>query len=159
MNTAQGPIYVLWENALEKLKVLHYEAGFCSQKGKKAFSRIHFVYPGKNLSQQFDDFIDICSWLCVEISQQPDFFSRDPYDDPNTVANKLMLALRQLEFKSSFPSQKLKQAHGEAVCSVLEFLTDKALASKGFKWGVPVYVEAGQVNGNYHALTYVFQDS
>lgn len=56
-----------------------------------------------------------------------------------------MLALRQLEFKSSFPSQKLKQAHGEAVCSVLEFLTDKALAAKGFKWGVPVYLEAGQV--------------
>lgn len=126
--------------------MLHYEAGFCSQKGKKAFSRIHFVYPGKNSSQQFDDFVDICSWLCVEISQQPDFFSRDPYDDPNTVANKLMLALRQLEFKSSFPSQKLKQGHGEAVCTVLEFLTDKALASKGFKWGVPVYTEAGQVN-------------
>jgi intraflagellar transport protein 57 len=124
---------------------LQYEAGFCSQKGKKAFSRIHFVYPGKNLSQQFDDFIDICSWLCMEISNQRDFFCRDPYDDPNTVSNKLMLALRQLEFKSSFPSQKLKQAHGEAVCSVLEFLTDKALEAKGFKWGVPVYSEAGQV--------------
>jgi hypothetical protein len=130
---------------LEKLKVLHYEAGFCTSKGKKAFSRIHFVYPGKNLSQQFDDFVDICSWLCLEISQQPNFFSRDPYDDPNTVSNKLILALRQLEFKSSFPSQKLKLAHGEAVCTVLDFLTDKALASKGFKWGTPIYTEADQV--------------
>ena len=106
---------------------------------------VRSLYPGKNLSQQFDDFIDICSWLCNEISQQRDFFIREPYDDPNTVSNKLMLALRQLEFKSSFPSQKLKQAHGEAVCSVLEFLTDKALSAKGFKWGVPVYLEAGQV--------------
>jgi estrogen-related receptor beta like 1 len=135
----------MWENALEKLKVLNYESGFCQPKGKKAFTRIHFVYPGKNSSQQFDDFIDICSWLCFEISQQSDLFSRDQYDDPNTVSNKLMLAMRQLEFKSSFPSQKLKLAHGEAVCTVLEFLTDKALASKGFKWGIPVYTEADEV--------------
>jgi hypothetical protein len=57
-----------------------------------------------------------------------------------------MLALRQLEFKSSFPSQKLKLAHGEAVCTVLDFLTDKALASKGFKWGTPIYTESDQVS-------------
>ena len=82
----------------------------------------------------------------MEISSQRDFFCRDSYDDPNTVSNKLMLALRQLDFKSSFPSQKLKQAHGEAVCSVLEFLTDRALDAKGFKWGIPVYLDAGQVN-------------
>lgn len=31
------------------------------------------------------------------------------------------------------------QAYGDAVCSVLNFLTDKALAASGFAWRRPVY--------------------
>jgi hypothetical protein len=37
----------------------------------------------------------------------------DKYDDPNTSANKLILALRNLSFSLDFPVAKLKQAHGE----------------------------------------------
>jgi len=135
----------MWENALEKLKILKYEERFCATRGKKQFNRVHFVYPSQNASNQFDDFIDLCSWLCAEISHDPSCFKRDQYDDPNTVANKLMLALRGLDFRLSFPSQKLKTAHGEAICSVLEFLTDKALAEQGFQWGTPVYADSGDV--------------
>lgn len=135
----------MWENALEKLKIMNYETKFCALKSKKSFSRVHFVYPGQNASHQFSDFVDLCSWLCSEISQNADFFKAEEFDDPNTVANKLMLALRQLDFRMSFPSQKLKTPHGEAVCSVLEFLTDSALAAKGFKWATPVYTEADEV--------------
>ena len=144
----------MWENALEKLKILNYEWGFCSGSGKangqkrKPFSRIHFVYPGSNPSHQFNDFIEICAWIMTDMGQQSDLVSRYddmPDDDPNTVCNKLMLSLRQLDFKSSFPTQKLRLAHGEAVCSVLDFLTDKALSTKGFKWGVPVYTDADEV--------------
>jgi len=135
----------MWENALEKLKILKYEERFCASRGKKQFIRVHFVYPAQNASNQFDDFMDVCSWLCAEISHDPGCFKRDQYDDPNTVANKLMLALRGLDFRLSFPSQKLKTPHGEAVCSVLEFLTDKALAEQGFQWGTPVYADTGEV--------------
>ena len=143
----------MWENSLEKLKIMNYEWSFCSGAGnskaqkRKPFSRIHFVYPYSNPSVQFNDFIEICAWLFTEIGHQSDLISRfdDMDDDPNTVCNKLMLSLRQLDFKSSFPTQKLRLAHGEAVCSVLDFLTDKALAVKGFKWGVPVYTEADEV--------------
>jgi estrogen-related receptor beta like 1 len=128
----------MWENALEKLKILNYEENY----KKKIFSRVHFVIPTSNPSIQFDDFIDLCAWLFGEISNDSEYFKRDQFDDFGTVANKLMLALRGIDFRLSFPSQKLKTANGEAACSVLEFLTDKALAEKGFQWAQPIYGEA-----------------
>lgn len=138
-------MYLMWEGALEKLKILDYEISYCTAKGKKQFSRVHFVFPGANLSHQFDDFVDICTWLFGEITKDPNFFKREQFDDPNTVANKLILALRQLDFRMSFPAQKLKIANGEPVCSVLEFLTDKALSSRNFKWGQPIYLDSSEV--------------
>eukprot|EP00607_Mallomonas_marina_P001306 CAMPEP_0182437592 /NCGR_PEP_ID=MMETSP1167-20130531/85144_1 /TAXON_ID=2988 /ORGANISM="Mallomonas Sp, Strain CCMP3275" /LENGTH=440 /DNA_ID=CAMNT_0024630559 /DNA_START=28 /DNA_END=1350 /DNA_ORIENTATION=- len=142
---AMGPIYIMWESALEKLKILDYEQGFCATTNRKPFSRIHFVFPAANLSHQFNDFVELCVWLCTKITDDPAFFKRDTYDDPNTVANKLMLALRQLEFKSSFPSQKLKTANGESVCLVLDFLTNKALERVQFTWKVPRYIDNDKV--------------
>ena len=130
---------------MEKLKVLDYEIGFCASKGKKPFNRIHFVFPIANVSHQFDDFVSICEWLFTEITADPGFFKRDQYDDPNTVANKMMLALRQVDFRLSFPAQKLRQASGENVCSVIEFLTDKALEAKKFKWNSPIYLDNDEV--------------
>ena len=135
----------MWEAALEKLKILNYEVGFCDAKGKKPFNRVHFVFPIANISQQFDDFISLCEWLFEEITKDVGFFKRDQYDDPNTVANKLMLALRQVDFRLSFPAQKLRQANGENICSVIEFLCDKALESRKFKWSTPVYTDADNV--------------
>ncbi len=54
----------MWENTLEKLKILNYETKFCLNGKRQPFNRIHFVMPMKNTSTQFDDFIDICVWLC-----------------------------------------------------------------------------------------------
>ena len=132
----------MWETTLEKLKVLNYEESFCAAKGKPAFSRIHFVFPGPNPSVQFDDFVDLCSWLFFEISHNSDLFKRDQFDDPNTVANKIMLALRQFDFRSSFATNKLKSACGEAVCSVLDFLAERALEQAKFRWQLPTYPDA-----------------
>ncbi len=42
-------------------------------------------------------------------------------------------------FPLDFPAAKLKQGYGEAVCSTLEFISDKALAAKGFVWTKPKY--------------------
>lgn len=49
-----------------------------------------------------------------------------------------MLALRKLNFGLDFPSSKLKQAHGEAACTVLDFLTERA-CEKCFVWQKPEY--------------------
>jgi estrogen-related receptor beta like 1 len=135
----------MWENSLEKLKILNYEVGFCKKKGFKPFSRIHFVYPGKNPGTQSDEFYALCSWLFTEATRNSSIFKKDEYDDPNTTANKLLVALRQLDFKLSVPIQKIKASNGEAVCSILEFLTDKAIDSANFKFGQPVYMESEEV--------------
>lgn len=143
----------MWEASLEKLKILNYEIGYCLSKSKKPFNRIHFVFPIANVSQQFDDFISICEWLCNEITKDPSFFKRDQYDDPNTVANKLLLALRQLDFRLSFPATRLRAACGDAVCGVLDFLTDRALVARSFKWAAPVYIDSDQVA---HFISYLY---
>ena len=129
----------MWENSLEKLKILNYENSYCKKYNRRPFNRVHFVLPTNNASQQFDDFSTICSWLCTEITLKADTFKPEQFDDPNTIVNKLMLALRQFDFRSSFPPQKLKTPNGEPTCTVLEFLTDKALQTKGFQWEAPVH--------------------
>lgn len=97
------------------------------------------MIPANNMNNQFEEFMDLCAWLCNEITQDPGMFGRDGYDDPNTVANKLMLALRQLDCRLNFPAQKLRVPHGEVACSVLDFLTEKALLAKKLKWKQPIY--------------------
>ena len=74
-----------------------------------------------------------------------DTMKREQYDDPNTTVNKLLLALRQVNFQVSFPVQKLKIPHGEIVCNIIDYLTDQALQVKGFKWGRPDYSSFNQV--------------
>ena len=148
---AMGPMYMMWENALEKLKVMNYESRYCergltppSKREKPAFNQVHFVYPGRNIDSQLKEFFDLCSWLCTEITGNPDHFRIHFEDDPNTNANKLLLALRSLDFRLSFPSSKLRTPHGEAVCSVLEFLTDKALTQKGLEFSNIIHIESDE---------------
>ena len=141
----QGSVALLWENSLEKLKILEYETKFIQVKRKKPFSRIHFVISGKNSSHQFEDFIDICSWLINLISRSPDTMKREQYDDPNTTANKLLLALRSVNYQVNFSVQKLKTPYGEIVCDILNFLTDQALDNIKFSWKKPDYTALDQV--------------
>ncbi len=147
VTTTQGPTILLWETSLERLKLLNYEKEFCLKFNKKQFSRVHFVYPNNsNTSHQFDEFIGLCTWLCGEISKRKDFFKPEDLDDPNTVINKLILGLRQLDFRSTFSAQKLKNANGEAVCQVLDFLTEKLLTSNGINWSSPTYQSSNDVS-------------
>jgi hypothetical protein len=74
-----------------------------------------------------------------------DIFKIEQFDDPNTIVNKLLVALRQLDFRSNFPPSKLKIPYGEAVCTVLDFLTEKALTARGFQWGTPVHNDLDEV--------------
>ncbi len=135
----------MWENSLEKLKILNYERDYCKKLNKKPFSRVHFVIPGVNASHQFTEFVSICSWLCTSISRKVDTFKPEEFDDPNTIVNKLMLALRSFDFKASFPAQKLKVANGEFACMVLEFLTDKALEELRFEFAAPQHTSNDEV--------------
>ena len=133
------------ENVIDKLKVLDYEEKYLAVKGVEPISRWAFAMPAPNASVQFALFLDVSSWLMTEIMNDPSFFKIDKFDDPNTSVNKMMLALRKLEFGLDFPASKLKAANGEPVVDVLDFLTDKALASAHFVWGRPNYAEEADV--------------
>jgi estrogen-related receptor beta like 1 len=130
-------VFYQMESALDKLKCLNYEQEFLGRHRHKAFGREHFALPGPNPSIQFQEFIDLVVWLIGQIKRDADAFRIDKYDDPITSVNKLMLALRSLDFEGDFPATKLKMAHGECVCAVLDYLTDKALAASHFTFRVP----------------------
>jgi estrogen-related receptor beta like 1 len=138
-----GPQLVQWELSLERLKILQYETKYINNsKTRRLLHRLSFIMPAGNASHQFDDFINISSWLFSEITGDVEFFKKDQYDDPNAVVTKMLLALRKLDFKGTFQPAKLKQAYGEAVCTVLEFLTESAMASKKVEWAHPQYPDA-----------------
>lgn len=67
-------------------------------------------------------------------------FGKDKYDDPGTLVNKLILALKTLGFQLEFPVVRLRTGAGEACCTVLDFLSDRALAARGVvAWPRPQY--------------------
>eukprot|EP00968_Pinguiococcus_pyrenoidosus_P023028 scaffold3504_cov240-Pinguiococcus_pyrenoidosus.AAC.48 len=127
------------ENALDKLFILDYEQRLCRPRGIEPLHRAYFAVPGPNPSLQFKTLTDVCSWLVTEITGDPNAFVVEQFDDPNTSVNKLMLALRGLHFDLDFSATKLRPGHGEAVCAVLDFLTDKALQARNFSFQRPIY--------------------
>ncbi|RHZ33768.1 hypothetical protein DYB26_009579, partial [Aphanomyces astaci] len=144
-------------NALEKLRILGYEKEMSKKKNFVVFTDTSFALAAQNaryepnlgsirlcdhtvnvhnISAQFKSFLEIVVYL-MKVCEQD--FVVDKYDDPNTSVNKLILSLKIMGFPLDFPAAKLKQGFGEAVCSTLEFICDKALAAKGFAWAKPNY--------------------
>mmetsp|Transcript_35464 Transcript_35464/g.56724 ORF Transcript_35464/g.56724 Transcript_35464/m.56724 type:complete len:444 (+) Transcript_35464:327-1658(+) len=137
--TSNGGVLLLAENVLEKLKLVEYDVEYCQRKNINPFPKTYFASPAANASSQWSSFIGLVSWLMKEIGHE---FEVDKYDDPNTSSNKMMLALKKLNFESDFPVSRLKQGYGEAVCSVLDFLVSKILSKRGFRFQDPIYPEA-----------------
>lgn len=144
-NIYNSEVFLRMENLLEKLKLLDYENSFCVQQQVAPFGRTMFALAAKNPSVQFNQFLDLASWLCTEATGDPSTFQIDKFDDPNTSVNKMMVALRNLNFSLAFPVNKLRLGYGDAVCDVLDFLVDVALKQRDFKWQQPVHDEGGNV--------------
>jgi len=126
-----------------------------STQNRRSFTREHFVVQADNSSIQFSDFLDLVIFLVAKIKRDAYYFKIDNLDDPNTSVNKMMMALRGLDFTAEFPAAKLKAAHGEAVCTVLDFLTDKCLESERFVFKMPKHNEStkpDEVDGDDDAV-------
>jgi len=136
--TTNGELLVLAENLLEKLKLLDYDVECCYRKHQSPFTRTYFTEPAANANAQWVAFLQLAGWLMKQLGSD---FNVDKYDDPNASANRMMLSLKDLGFGSDFPVSKLKQACGWSVCSVLDFLADKNLKKRGFKFKEPAYPE------------------
>ena len=122
---------IMMEEILEKLKHLNYVEELCRKKAFRPFSRTLFAVKGENQSTQFAKFLKVVVWL---MSKSGRSFEIDKFDDPNTSVVKVMLELKEMGFEMDVAANKLKQPYGDAVCTVLQFLTDKALEHEGFSW-------------------------
>ena len=133
------------ENALERLKCLNYELHFVHDQQQKRVKPNDFILQAPNQGSQFNHYIELIKWLIATIRHQDDTttpFDVEEYEDPNVIAQKLMLSLRSLNFELEFPITKLKQPYGEIACSILDFLTSKAMSNFVFK--EPSYVNESQ---------------
>lgn len=133
-------VFAMMEDVLEQLKVCDYELDFCEKKGVEPFTHTYFAIAASNTSVQFKNFLDLVSWL-MRLCRSD--FTVDKFDDPNTSVNKMMLSLKNMGFQMDFPASKLKQAYGENVCAVLQYLCEQALEAKGFRWSHPEYEDEG----------------
>ena len=142
---------VAMESTHEKLKCLDYEIHFVINLQQKVVERDEFIMPAKNTALQFNHYIELVRWL-ISLLKHDSKHEIDPYDDPNYVANQLMLVLKDLELKMNFPVTKLKRPHGEVACTVLDFLTDKALEVSEFTFGSPEYISEANEDTNNSIL-------
>ncbi|CAD5111160.1 DgyrCDS496 [Dimorphilus gyrociliatus] len=130
--------FVVMEEFLDKLKLLHYETTFCKDLGFKPFSRHYFALP-TNPGEQFYSFTSISAWLlqmCGKNFDQP-----QEYDDPNSTISNILSQLRDLGHQIDFPPNKLKVGCGENCLWVIDRLADEALKAKSFSWKSPTYPE------------------
>jgi estrogen-related receptor beta like 1 len=140
------------ENTLERLRCLKYKSHI-----SKRISIDEFILPSSNTAFQFNLYIELVKWLISTLrlkDESINSFDVEEYEDPNFIAQKLMLSLRSLNFSMDFPIAKLKQPFGEIVCSILDFLTSKALQSSGFVFQKPMYVDerTNQEGGDEEAV-------
>lgn len=130
-------VHLVMNQALEKLRLLDYETKYCRSKQIEPYPVNYFVMEDSNHSNQFTDFLSLVRWLMQECRVHD--FTVDKYDSASESINNLMLALRQMEFSLDFPASKLRGGTGAEVCSILDFLAERALAANGFRFSEPQY--------------------
>lgn len=159
----------MWENTLERMKILNYEQKL--HKLSRRLSRVHFVIPEEKSTGKFEkptqmaEFLIVIKWLIELASKRTDLFQADEYDDPTIISNNLMLgttlpppfhtfaisnsnsftALRSLEYPGAINPQKLRVPYGEFICTVLDYVSSKAIVAQNFKWATPDYQNEEEV--------------
>ena len=136
------------ENVCEKLTLLNYETDFCST-GKPPWPLLSLTYfaipsPTNNQNEQFFYFTSLTAWLLGKAGRN--FPAPQQFDDPNATCTNILTELKALGFATpSYAPAKLKQGFGEAVCGVLEGLTDLVFERSGYKFQKPAYKEEPEI--------------
>ncbi|KAH8369057.1 hypothetical protein KR200_010829 [Drosophila serrata] len=120
------------DDLLEKLKLLNYEKHLLKEFKLKPLSRFYFV-KATNPGEQFYMFTLICWWLCKKLGK--DMERPQEYDDPNTVAAKIIQMLEEIDVPVDFQPNKLIRGAGPICLMVLDVLSTQAckVAKVGFQ--------------------------
>ena len=142
---------LLSEDVVYKLGLLDYRTSFCIPQDIKPFSRHFFACAPSNASSfQFNAFASITTWL-LQLNKRISNPNASG-EDPVTFSNKLISELRGMGWGDSvdrdLPLMKLRLGAGEAVCRVLLFLSEKALAMRGFVPITPDFSSSSIKNGS-----------
>ncbi|KAH7440568.1 hypothetical protein KP509_03G000100 [Ceratopteris richardii] len=131
---------VLMELIVDKLSLLDYENKFCNAR-KPPWPRLHKFYFSMQCSsqnEQFSYFVNLVSWLLSLLGRK--FVGPREQMDLNATCTDIVLHLKDLGFaQPSWGASKLKQGFGDAVCSVLDSLTDLVLEAHNFQFSEPIY--------------------
>ncbi|XP_017038379.1 intraflagellar transport protein 57 homolog [Drosophila kikkawai] len=120
------------DDLLEKLKLLNYEKHLLKEFKLKPLSRFYFV-KATNPGEQFYMFTLICWWLSKKLGK--DMERPQEYDDPNTVAAKIIQMLEEIDVPVDFQPNKLIRGAGPICLMVLDVLSTQAckVAKVGFQ--------------------------
>jgi len=135
---SQMDLYSTCDEIHDKLRLLDYSESFCKQHDHPAMDRGFFAIALNN-AQQFSYFSMLVSWLMKLIGHN--FLEWSEFEDPTSVSTNILIELRTLGFQGQIQPPKIRPGHGEEVCQILEFLTNKALASTEWVQQAPVYKE------------------
>ncbi|EFJ26082.1 intraflagellar transport protein 57 [Selaginella moellendorffii] len=136
---------VINELLVDKLKLLKYDHIFCQTRTPpwERLHRFYFAVSSPNRNDQFMYFASLVAWLYSLIGVP--FPAPSDNDDLNPICSNIVLQLREVGFAPpSWSPSKLKQGHGDAVCSVLDSLVDLVLEIKNFQFAVPMYTDLGK---------------
>ena len=146
--------FVVMEDLLDKLKLLHYEQvllkyflgtfnlpillleqEFVAELKMRPLNRHYFVLQ-TNPGEQFFMFTSLAAWLVRKAGTR--FDPPQETDDPNTTISNILEQLRRVGVTIDFAPSKLKQGFGEQAIFVLDRLSDEALKAAQFHWSSPI---------------------
>ncbi|CEM20327.1 unnamed protein product [Vitrella brassicaformis CCMP3155] len=136
----EADVLAVNEEILEMLKLLDYETQFCN-KELSPITASYFSFPAPNVALQLTYFHSLVYWLLQQLGKQPSFSA---YDDPNTIATNLLVALQELDLGMEVTPQKLKQAYGEFTCNLIHTLLRAVLQARRFQFQPPQFPDEGQ---------------
>jgi len=104
--------------------------------------RLFFAMP-TSVETMFPYFSSLCSWLLKECAVS--FVDWNEFDDMTHTCNTILSLAKPLGLNTAnIPVYKLAQCAAEPVCDVLDFLTTRALVSRGFDTPTPSYAAAAR---------------
>eukprot|EP00037_Helgoeca_nana_P020100 m.198461 g.198461 ORF g.198461 m.198461 type:complete len:443 (-) comp25136_c1_seq1:3075-4403(-) len=128
--------YILMESVSDKLKLLNYDAEFCTKRKLKPIHR-HYFAVSSDPSEQLHYLACLISWLAGiggQVVEAP-----DQYDDPNTISANIIHTVKKLGLASDVSTTAVRSGCGPEVCDILDKLADSALQARQWHFRQPQY--------------------